>query len=155
MVTSPPVNDNSSQVSGGGNEREREEIKDETTDEITEKYDPLTPPTRTSSRIKDPTQAFFNSVAQENLDYHNFHRDNYIPQTGAFESTYLESPPVYYEALHQENFSLQNQLRDLVAFLTHIDGNTMHFGIAMKVHDMDNFKIAIQKELMGHCERKH
>ena len=138
-------------MSGEGDEGNREEI----TEEITEVNDPPPPPTRTSSRIKVPTQAFLDSVAQENLDFHDFRRDTYIPQTCAFESTYLESPPAYYEALHQEDFTLQDQLSDQIAFLTQTDGDTIHFGQTMKAHDRKNFKVAMQKEFTAHCERIH
>ena len=97
------MDDNSAQVSGEENEGE------EITDEITEEHDPPTSPTRTSFRIKAPIQAFFDSVTQEHLDLYDFHRDHrdtYIPQTYAFESTGLESLAAYYRALFQEDFTL-------------------------------------------------
>ena len=98
---------------------------------------------------------FLDSVIQEKLDFHDFHRDTYILQTCDFESTYLESPPIYYESLHQEDLNLQDQLCDPIAFLEQIDWDTTHFEQAMKVHDREKIKVATQKEFTAHCERTH
>ena len=45
------------------------------------------------------------SVAQQDLEFHDFHRDFYVPQTVAFNATEDKSQ-VYYEALHEEDYKI-------------------------------------------------
>ena len=51
--------------------------ENETTQEMSFNSPP--PVTRTSKRIEKPTQAFLESVEQQDLEFHDFHRDEYIP----------------------------------------------------------------------------
>ena len=103
--------------------------ENETTQEMSFNSPP--PATRTSKRIEKPTQAFLESVEQQDLEFHDFHRDEYIPQTCAFNAN-IVSTPAYYQALHQDDFKLQDDLSDPIAFLATTDGDTLHYGQAMK-----------------------
>ena len=112
------------------------------------------PATRTSKRTRKPTQAFLDSVEQRDLEFHDFHRDEYIPQTCAFNAN-IASTTAYYEALHQDDFKLRDDLSDPIAFLATTDGDTLHYGQAMKAQDRDQFKRSMQKEFTDHNDGHH
>ena len=40
---------------------------------------PIEQPLRRSTRIRRPTKDMLDSVAQQDLDFHDFHRDFYVP----------------------------------------------------------------------------
>jgi hypothetical protein len=61
----------------------------------------------------------------------------------------------YYEALHEEEYLLQDRMFNPVAFLASTNKDTMYFHQAMKEPDRDEFKKAIIKEVNDHIERKH
>lgn len=112
-------------------------------EEIQEMRNTSPPPaTRTSTRIKKPTRVFLDSVAQRDIEFHDFHRDEYIPQTCAF-NTNIASTPSYYEALHQDDIKLHDDISDSIDFLATTDDDTLHCGQAMKAEDKDKFKRAI------------
>ena len=126
--------------------------ENETTQEMSVNSPP--PATRTSKRIKKPTQAFLDSVEQQDLEFHDFHRDGYIPQTCAF-NTNIALTTAYYEALHQDDFKLQDDISDPIAFLATTDGDTLHYGQAIKAQDRDQFKRSMQKEFTDHNNGHH
>ena len=78
------------------------------------------------------------------MEFHDFYRDKYIPETSAFNAN-IALTPVYYEVLHQDDFKLQDYLSDPIAFLVTTDVDTLHHGHAMKAQDSDQFKRAMQK----------
>ena len=88
------------------------------------------------------------------MEFHDFYRDEYIPQTCAFSAN-IASTPSYYEALHQDDFKLQDDLSDPITFLATTDGDILHYGQAMKAQDRDQFKRAIQKEFTDHNDLHH
>ena len=94
-----------------------------------------------------PTIIFLDSVAQEDLDFQDFSRKQYTPQTCTFTATHLESTSthVYYEALYQDDFRIQDDLNDPIAFLAFTDGDTLHYGQAMKADDKEKFEDAMDK----------
>ena len=115
-----------------------------------------TPPLRRSTRTRIPTREFLQSVEQEELEFPpNFRRKEYVPQTCAFNAIPTTTAPAYYEAMHQEDYSLQDKMSDPIAFLAQSDGDTLHYGQAMRADDKENFKLAMNKEFMDHCERKN
>ena len=66
-----------------------------------------TPPLRRSTRTRIPTREFLQSVEQEELEFPpNFRRKEYVPQTCAFNAIPTTTAPAYYEAIHQEDYSL-------------------------------------------------
>ena len=62
--------------------------------------------------------------------------------------------PGYYEATHQDDYSLQEKIRDLIAFISQTNGYIIHYGQTMKAADKENFKQNMNKQCMDHCERK-
>ena len=88
------------------------------------------------------------------MEFHDFHRDEYIPHTCAFNAN-IASIPAYYEALHQDDFKLQDDLSDPIAFLATTDSDTIHHGQAMKAQDRDQFKRSMQKEFTYHNDGHH
>ena len=129
----------------------------ETRDEVTTAPPSSARSTRTSKRIIKPKSRFLNSVAQEDLEFHDFSKKKYTTQTCAFNATHLESPsaPAYYEAFRQDDFRIQDDLNDPIAFFASTDGDTLHYGQAMTADDRENFKEAMDKEFTDHCERQH
>ena len=70
-------------------------------------YNGTTPPLRRSTRTRIPTREFLQSVEQEELEFPpNFRRKEYVPQTCAFNAIPTTTAPAYYEAMHQEDYSL-------------------------------------------------
>ena len=88
-------------------------------------------------------------MAQQDIEFHYFHHDEYIPQTCTFNAN-IASTPVYYEALPQDDFKLQDDFSGSIGFLTTTDGNTLHYGQAMKAQDRGQFKRAMRKEFTDH-----
>ena len=58
----------------------------------------------------------------------NFRRKEYIPQTCEFNAIPTSTSPDYDEAMHQDNYSLQDKMSDLIAFIAQADGDTLHYG---------------------------
>ena len=83
-------------------------------------------------------------MAQEDIKIHDFHRDIYISLTFAF-NTIIKSTPVYYEDLQHDDFKLQDDINDSIAFLATTDGGILNYGQAMKAEDGNHFKQAMQK----------
>ena len=83
-------------------------------------------------------------MAQEDIKFHDFYRGIYIPQTCAF-NTIIKSTPVYYKALQQDDFKLQDDINDSIAFLATTDGGILNYGQVMKAEDGNHFKQAMQK----------
>jgi hypothetical protein len=61
----------------------------------------------------------------------------------------------YYEAMHEDDYLLQDKLSDPVAFLTRTNRDTMYFDQAMREPDADEFVKAAVKEVNDHIENKH
>ena len=109
-------------------------------EEVTNDLPPPSTTTRTSTRVRKPTEAFLQSVAQEGLQFNDFRKKEYVPQTCAFTATHLKAnPPAYYKALHQDEFVIQDELTDPIAFLAKVDGDTLYYGKAIKAPDSEKF----------------
>ena len=61
----------------------------------------------------------------------------------------------YYDALHEEDYSCQDEMMNPIAFLAKTDDDTMYFHQAMKQSDAIEFQKTIVKEIKDHCTRKH
>jgi hypothetical protein len=62
----------------------------------------------------------------------------------------------YYEALHEDDYKLQDDMSDPIAFLSHhSDPDTMYFHEAVKQPDREEFIKAIIKEINDHIDRNH
>lgn len=61
----------------------------------------------------------------------------------------------YYEALHQEDYRLQDEMDDPIAFAAKDGEDTLHYGQAMRAEDRRDFIEAMVKEVEDHVRRKH
>ena len=61
----------------------------------------------------------------------------------------------YYDALHEEDFKLQDDMQNPISFVATSNKDTMYWHQAMKQHDAEEFRKAAIKEFDDHCERKH
>jgi hypothetical protein len=62
----------------------------------------------------------------------------------------------YYEVLHEDDYKLQDEMTDPIAFLSHhSDPDTMYFHEAMRQPDREDFIKAVIKEINDHIDRRH
>ena len=65
----------------------------------------------------------------------------------------------HYGALHQDEYSIQEQMSDPIAFLSTMkkqsDPDTMYYHQAMAAPDHKEFKKETLKEFQDHCNREH
>ena len=61
----------------------------------------------------------------------------------------------YYDALHEDDYLLQDEMADPIAFIARSDPDTMYFHQAMKQPDRKQWRAAVVKEVNDHIERKH
>jgi hypothetical protein len=76
----------------------------------------------------------------------------------AFASELSESEDIdesYYDALHENDYRIQDDMRDPVAFVSSTDEDTMYYHQAMKAPDNKNFVEAIVKEVNDHITSNH
>ena len=99
---------------------------------------------RRSSRIRKPTAKLQDSVEMGLLQ--GFNAESYQDE-------------VYYDALHQDEYFIQDQMADPIAFLSTMkkksDPDTMYYHQAMAAPDRKEFQKAMLKEFRDHCEREH
>jgi hypothetical protein len=58
----------------------------------------------------------------------------------------------YYEAMHQDDYLLQDQMQNPIAFMASTNQDTMYFHQAMQAPDRDQFKKAVVEEVNDHIE---
>ena len=95
---------------------------------------PVGQPTRRSTQITRPTKDMIDSVAQQDLEFHDIYRNDYVPQTVVFIATDDKSQ-VYYEALHEEDCKIQELLADPIAFSAAEEKYMMYYYQAIKCPD--------------------
>jgi len=61
----------------------------------------------------------------------------------------------YYQALHEENFKLQDDMADPIGFKASSDPDTMYYHQAMRGPDKEQFTAAIVKEIKDHITNNH
>jgi hypothetical protein len=61
----------------------------------------------------------------------------------------------YYDAMHEADYLLQDEMMNPVAFITFSNQDTMYFHQAMKAPDRKQFTQAIIKEVNDHIENKN
>ena len=62
----------------------------------------------------------------------------------------------YYDVMHDEDdYSIQNDLQNLIAYLSKVDDDTMYYHQAVHQPDAKEFTKAVVKEIVDHCRRKH
>ena len=95
---------------------------------------------RRSARARQPSSRFLESVASGTYD--------------AF-ITSVEDPSSYYDALHQDDYKLQDEMVEPISFLAKTDSDTMYYHQAMAAHDKNEFLNAMVKEYNDHAKRGH
>jgi len=68
---------------------------------------------------------------------------------------YIEAYSSYYEAMHEDDYRLQDEMTDPFAFLASSSPDTMYYDQAIRQPDREEFIKAIVKEVNDHIERKH
>ena len=61
----------------------------------------------------------------------------------------------YYECMHEDDYKLQDQMKDPIAFKALNDPDTMYWHQAMRQQDAVHFKNAAIKEFNDHTKRNH
>jgi hypothetical protein len=106
---------------------------------------PMVVGTRRSSRDRRPTARMLESVQQEGLAFAAERND--IQEEEAEER--------YYDAMHEDEYRIQDDMMDPIAFLTKADEDTMYFHQAMKVPEKEELVKAIVKEMNDHIVAKN
>jgi hypothetical protein len=106
---------------------------------------PLVVGSRQSSRDRRPTARMLESVQQEGLVFSA--ESNDVPEEDAEER--------YYDAMHEDEYRIQDEMTDPVSFLAKTDEDAMYFHQAMKVMYPDEFVKAIVKEMNDHIVSKN
>ena len=70
-------------------------------------------------------------------------------------SNNLVAYSAYYEVLHEEDYQMQEDMSDPIAFLASTNADTMYFDQAMRQPDKDEFVKAIVQEVNAHIDRNH
>jgi hypothetical protein len=76
----------------------------------------------------------------------------------AFSSELSEVEDVdksYYDAMHEDDYGIQDDMRDTVAFMASTDEDTMYYHQAMRAPYKKNFVEAIVKEVNDHITSNH
>ena len=68
---------------------------------------------------------------------------------------FVEAYSSYYEAMHEDDYLLQDQLQDPIAFMNSTSPDVLYFDQAMRQPDRDEFIKAIISEVNDHIDRKH
>ena len=97
---------------------------------------------RRSSRIRKPTQRLQESISMGLME--------------GFEST-TTNAETYYDALHEDDYSIQEEMADPIAFMANKKGDpdSLYYHQAMAAPDKIKWQEAMLKEFRSHCERKH
>jgi hypothetical protein len=100
---------------------------------------------RRSSRDRRPTARMLESVKQEGLAF--------AAESNDVQEGYAEEE--YYDALHEDEYRVQDEMTDPIAFLAKTEEGKMYFHQAMKAPDSDEFVKAIVKEMNDHSVSKN
>jgi hypothetical protein len=122
-----------------------QDLEGEAIKETVPELPPLVVGSRRSSRDRRPTARMLESVQQEGLVF-------------AVESNDVQegdAEEVYYDALHEDEYRIQNDMTDPISFLGKTDEDTMYFHQAMKAPDRDELVKAIVKEMNDHIVSKN
>jgi hypothetical protein len=115
-------------------------LEGEALEEAGQELPPLVVGLRRSSRDRRPTARMLESVQQEGLALAAESND---VQEGDAEER-------YYDAMHEDEYRIQNEMTDPKAFLAKTDEDSMYFHQAMKAPGRDEFIKAIVKEMNDH-----
>jgi hypothetical protein len=122
---------------------EEEEIPHVETDAEPETEVPFGPTLRRSTRTRMTTARYQQYLEQRNLAF------------AAEMSEAADVEEAYYDVLHEDDYRIQDDMKDPVAFMSSTDEDTMYFDQAMKATDKQNDVEAIFKEVNDHITSKH
>jgi hypothetical protein len=106
---------------------------------------PMVVGSRRLSRDRRPTARMLESVQQEELAFE-------AEKSNGQEEDDEED---YYDALHEDEYRVQDQMTDPIAFLAKTDEDTIYFHQVMKAPGRDEFVKAIVKEMNEHIVNKN
>jgi adenylosuccinate synthase len=66
-----------------------------------------------------------------------------------------EVDEAYYDALHKDDYRIQGEMKDPVAFMSATDEDTMYYDQATRAPDRQHFVEAVVKEVNDHITSKH
>ena len=89
-----------------------------------------------TGRVRKLTRRFRESIQQGQMRYSGY-------------------TATYYEPLHEEDFKLQDDMKDPIGFKASTDPDTMYYHQAMKAPDKEQFISAIVKEINDHITNNH
>jgi len=89
-----------------------------------------------TGRVRELTRRFRESIQQGQMRYSRY-------------------TATYYEALHEEDFKLQDDMKDPIGFKASTNPDTMYYHQAMKTPDKEQFISAIVKEINDHIINNH
>jgi hypothetical protein len=98
---------------------------------------------RRSAQTRRPTAQYQKYLEQRNM---------------AFVAQLSESEEVdesYYDALHEDDYRIQDDMRNIVAFTSATDEDTMYYDQAMRAPEKHNFVEEIVKEVNDHITSNH
>jgi glutamine synthetase adenylyltransferase len=118
-------------------------LEGESLEEAVPELPPLVVGSRRSSLDHRPTARMLESVQQEGLAF------------AAESNNVQEAEERYYDVMHEDEYRIQDEMTDPIAFLANTDEETMYFHQEMKVPDRNEFVKAIVKETNGHIVSKN
>jgi hypothetical protein len=122
---------------------EEEEIPHVETDAEPEMEVPFGPTLRRSTRTRRLTARYKQYLEQRNMDF------------AAKLSKVANVDEAYYDVLHEDDYRIQEDMKDPLAFMSSTGEDTMYYAQAMKAPDKQNFIEAIVKEVNDHITSKH
>ena len=98
---------------------------------------------------------YLRSVAQQDLTF-----DHRVHQPAPYQLPPDDPPQMitfstYYDALHQDDYLIQDELQDPICFQAQLDKDTIYYNQTMKVNYKKEFQIAMKKEFDAHSDRNH
>ena len=123
-----------------------ESIEHDTQDhsfENSQEEEPHTSVSRVSGRVRKRTARMQGSIDQ-GLQLTSFHAQEEVVDREQ-----------YYETMHEDDYKLQDQMCDPIAFKANSDPDTMYYHEAIRAPDHDEFLQAIVKEVNAHIEGNH
>jgi hypothetical protein len=101
------------------------------------------PPLRRSTRMRRPTERYLEYLEQQNMAF----------AANADEDEEVEE--AYYDALHEEDYRIQDEIKDPAAFISATDEGTMYYDQAKRPPNRQHFVEAAVKEVNDHITSKH
>ena len=102
-----------------------------------------------------PVSDQFNQLQQENDEYGSYEDELGRRRSRRHQINENITESSYYECMHEDDYRLQDEMRDPIAFQASSDPDTMYWGQAMNEPDAEQFQNAAIKEFNDHSIRNH